>query len=110
MLLQTVLAVAPGGCWLPPRLLFRWSGGDKSKPTIDACRPLHRPEAVLRNLAQRKGISVPVGEHVAGWILAVMIILRPKDVLRLINFLHRVVRFYHRQATLSPHMELRTDF
>ena len=38
------------------------------------------------------------------------VVLRPKDVLRLINFLHGVVRFYHRQATLSPLMELRTDF
>jgi hypothetical protein len=36
--------------------------------------------------------------------------LRPKDILRLINFLHRVVRFYHRQATLSPEMEMTTDF
>jgi hypothetical protein len=38
------------------------------------------------------------------------VVVRPKDVLRLINFLHRVVRFYHRQATLSPQMELKTDF
>jgi hypothetical protein len=38
------------------------------------------------------------------------VVLRPKDILRLINFLHRVVRFYHRQATLSPDVELRTDF
>lgn len=29
-------------------------------------------------------------------------LLRPKDLLRFINFLHRVVRFYHRRATLSP--------
>jgi hypothetical protein len=36
--------------------------------------------------------------------------LRPKDILRLINFLHRVVRFYHREASLSPLLELRTDF
>jgi hypothetical protein len=38
------------------------------------------------------------------------VVLRSKDVLRLINFLHRVVRFYYRQAALSPEMEIRTDF
>jgi hypothetical protein len=36
------------------------------------------------------------------------VVLRPKDVLRLINFLHRIVRFYHRQAALSDLVALKT--
>jgi hypothetical protein len=36
--------------------------------------------------------------------------LRAKDVLRLINFLHRVVRSYQMRAALAPFVELRTTF
>jgi hypothetical protein len=38
------------------------------------------------------------------------VVLRAKDVLRFINFLHRVARCYQREVTSGPLLELRTDF